>query len=68
MDSRLSISQEKLITDFLGPQKRIVCMLDADEAGKKCAEDCLSRLSRKLFVKVVDISPYAICYDAVYNY
>jgi DNA primase len=59
MGSELSVTQERLLTDFLGPHKRITCMLDADEAGKKCAEDCLVRLGRKLFVKVVDISPHA---------
>jgi DNA primase len=59
MGSQLSVSQEKLITVFLGPHKRIICMLNADEAGRKCAEDCLSRLSPKVFVKVVDISSYA---------
>jgi len=59
MGTRLSNSQEKLITGFLGPHKRIVCMLNADEAGKKCAKECFLRLSRKLYVKVSDISPYA---------
>ena len=59
MGSQLSISQEQLITDFLGHHKRIVSMFDGDDAGTKCAEDCLNRLSRKLYVKVVDISPFA---------
>lgn len=59
MGSQLSKSQEKLITDFLGSHKRILFMLDADESGKKCAGNCLIRLSRKLFVKEIDISPYA---------
>jgi DNA primase len=59
MGSQLSVSQEKRLADSLGPHKRVICMFDADEAGKKCAEDCLNRLSRKLYVKVVDISPYA---------
>jgi DNA primase len=59
MGTRLSNSQEKLIKDFLGPHKRIVCMLNANEAGKKCAGGCFLRLSRKLYVKVADISPYA---------
>jgi DNA primase len=59
MGSQLSIQQEKLITGFLGPHKRIVCMFDADEAGKKCAEDCLNRLSQTLYVKVADIGQYA---------
>jgi len=34
-------------------------MFDADEDGKKCTADCLERLSRKVFVKAIDISPYA---------
>ena len=59
MGSRLSDSQERLITEFLGAQKRIVCMMDADEAGRKCAKDCLNRLSRKLYVKTADIGPFA---------
>jgi len=59
MGSQLSVSQEKLITDFLGPNGRLVCMFDADEAGKKCAEECLIRFGRKLYVKVLDISPHA---------
>ena len=59
MGSQLSASQEKLLTNFLGFHKRIICMFDADEAGRKCAEDCLSRMSPKVFVKVVDISSYS---------
>ena len=59
MGSQLSASQEKMLAEFLGPRNRLVCMLDADEAGKKCADDCLIRLSRKLYVKVADIGTYA---------
>ena len=59
MGSQLSVLQEKLVTNFLGPHKRIICMLDADGAGRKCAEDFLNRLSPKVFVKVVNISSYA---------
>jgi DNA primase len=58
MGSRLTQAQEKLITGFLGPHKRVICMFDADEAGKKCTLDCLNRLSSSVFVKTVDISPY----------
>lgn len=59
MGSQLSHSQGRLIAEFLGPHKRIMCMFDDDKAGKKCAEDCLSRLSRTLYVKMADIGPYA---------
>jgi len=59
MGSQLSAYQEKLITEFLGPHKRALCMFDADEAGKKCTEDCASRLRRNVYVKTADISPYA---------
>jgi DNA primase len=59
MGSQLSSSQEELIAGFLGPHKRLVCMFDADEAGRKCAEDCLIRLSKRHYVKVIDIAPYA---------
>jgi DNA primase len=59
MGSRLTGAQEKLITGFLGPHKRVVCMFDADEAGKKCTLECLNRLSRSVYVKTVDISAFA---------
>ena len=59
MGSSLTRSQEKLITSFLGPHKRVICMFDADEAGKKCTIDCLNRLSGSVYVKTVDISSYA---------
>ena len=59
MGSQLSRFQEKLITSFSGPHKRVICMFDADEAGKKCANDCLNRLSGSVYVKMVDISSYA---------
>jgi DNA primase len=59
MGSRLTRSQEKQINRFLGPHKRVMCMFDADEAGEKCTLDCITRLSSSVFVKAVDISPYA---------
>jgi DNA primase len=59
MGSRLTQSQEKRITSFLGPHKRLICMFDADEAGKKCTLDCINRLSSSVYVKTVDLSSYA---------
>jgi DNA primase len=59
MGSRLTRSQEKQITSFLGPHKRVICMFDADKAGEKCTLDCTNRLSGSVYVKTVDISSYA---------
>ena len=59
MGSTLSKKQEGLILSLLEPSGRVVLMFDADEDGKKCTADCLERLSRKVFVKAIDISPYA---------
>lgn len=59
MGSRLTQSQEKQITSFLGPHKRVICMFDADKAGEKCTLDCTNRLSGSVYVKTVDISSYA---------
>lgn len=59
MGSQLSEAQEKLITQFLGPHKRIICLFDGDESGNTCMLDCMKRLSSSVFVKAVDIAPYA---------
>lgn len=58
MGSILSERQEELLTSFLGPSGRVVLFFDPDEAGQVCTADCLKRLNSKLFVKVVDLSPY----------
>lgn len=59
MGSVLSPSQEDLIASFLGSDGICILMFDADEDGQKCTKDCLQRLSTRLFVRAVDISPYA---------
>jgi DNA primase len=51
MGSALSAEQEKLIVGRLGPDGKAILLFDADESGRTCAEDCLSRLGRRLFVK-----------------
>lgn len=58
MGSVLSESQENLIVDVLGPSGCVILMLDADEDGRTCTQDCLARLSTKLFVKAVDIGEH----------
>ncbi len=59
MGSVLGERQEELITQFLGPGGQAILLFDADEDGQICAEDCLGRLGRKIFVKVLDVGTYA---------
>lgn len=59
MGSSLSKTQERLIVDLPGPFKKAILLFDNDESGQRCANDCLLRLGRKIFIKAVDISPYA---------
>ncbi len=51
MGSSLSPEQEELIINyFAGRNGGLILMFDNDEAGQKCAHDCLLRLGKKLFV------------------
>ena len=59
MGSSLSEDQEALLVSALGPSGRATLLFDGDEGGQKCAHDCLARLSRNIFVKALDIRPYA---------
>ena len=59
MGSSLSEQQEGLIVNNLGLNREAILLFDDDKDGQKCANDCLTRLSKKLFVKTVDIAPYA---------
>lgn len=59
LGSELSGSQEELIVNFLGPDGQVILMFDADEAGRICTSDSLSRLGRRLFVKAADTGKYA---------
>lgn len=52
MGSSMSKDQEELLVrHFL----QVVLMFDADASGKSCAGDCLERLSRRMFVRVVNV-------------
>jgi DNA primase len=59
MGSVLSEHQEDLITRLLGPDGNAILMFDADDDGKKCTRSCLGRLCQKLYVKAIDLEPYA---------
>ena len=52
MGSTLSARQEKLLEDHF---QRVVLMLDGDKAGISAATTIAARVTRKLFVKVVDV-------------
>jgi len=52
MGSTLSARQEKLPEEHF---QRVVLMLDGDKAGISAASSIAARLTRKLFVKVVDV-------------
>ena len=52
MGSSLSVRQEKLLEDHF---QRVVLMLDGDTAGISAAATMAARLTRKLFVKVVEV-------------
>ena len=59
MGSSMSEQQGELIANALGINGKVILLFDGDEDGQKCTHDCLARLSKKLFVKAIDIAPYA---------
>jgi len=59
MGSKLSERQAELVASLVGPLGRALLMLDADEDGRACADQCLRILGRSCFVKALDVSPYA---------
>ena len=59
MGSNLGKGQEEAIFRHLGPSGRLLLMFSASEYSRKCAVDCLARFSSRLFVKKIDISPFA---------
>jgi DNA primase len=52
MGSALSPEQEELL---VAHAKAIVLMLDQDDAGRKASQEILSRLARRVFVKVIGL-------------
>ena len=51
MGSNLSVRQESLLSRL----RSILICLDGDEAGRTATEEIVRRLTRKLFVKVIDL-------------
>jgi DNA primase len=55
MGSALSEAQEELIVETVGPKGKVALMFDEDEAGWKGREDALSRLSSRVYAKVIGL-------------
>jgi DNA primase len=55
MGSAMSEAQEELIVTTVGPEGKVTLMFDEDEAGWKGREDALSRLSSRVYVRVVGL-------------
>ena len=53
LGSSMSKEQEELITIAFN---RVILMLDGDSSGRAGTEDCLKRLSRRVFVKTVELA------------
>ena len=49
----MSKEQEELITSAFN---RVIIMFDGDSSGRAGTEDCLKRLSRRVFVKTVELA------------
>lgn len=52
LGSALSEQQEQLLADHF---ERLVLLFDGDEAGRAATQDCLIRLARRFFVRVIDL-------------
>jgi DNA primase len=55
MGSSMSEAQEERIVETVGPEGKVTLMLDEDEAGWKGREEALSRLSTRVYVKVIGL-------------
>lgn len=55
MGSSLSEAQENDIVEAVGLNGKVYLMFDEDEAGRACRSDALERLSKKVFVKTIEL-------------
>lgn len=60
LGSSVSDEQAELLGEILGSSGVLIIIFDADEAGQTGASNALLKLAGKIFVKVIDISPYAL--------
>jgi DNA primase len=55
MGSSVSVEQERLIVETVGPRGRILLAFDADDAGRRGMIDAAARLTQHCFVRVVEL-------------
>ena len=55
MGSVLSDRQRNLIVASVGPNGKIILLLDQDNAGRMCLSQCLDELSSRVFVKALGL-------------
>ena len=56
MGSSLSDKQEEMLHRLCQVDERIILFLDNDEAGRKGQTDALRRLSKRLYVRAVELA------------
>lgn len=59
MGSNIGKGQEEAIFGHIGAAGRLLLLFSASEYSQKCADECLALFSGRLFVKKIDITPYA---------
>ena len=59
MGSNIGKGQEEAIIAHTGSAGRLILLFGASEYSQKCADECLDLFSGRLFVKKIDIAPYA---------
>jgi DNA primase len=56
MGSSVSVEQERLIVETVGPRGRILLAFDPDDAGRRGMKDAAERLAPQVFVRTVELS------------
>ncbi len=56
LGSSLSDRQRELLVDAVGPRGKLTLLFDGDEAGRNCQAQCLAKLSKYVYVKVIELA------------
>jgi hypothetical protein len=59
MGSNIGKGQEEAILSHIGPAGRLLLLFSTSEYSRKCVDECFSLFSEQLFVKKIDITPFA---------
>jgi DNA primase len=59
MGSSLSDRQAELLLEVLGPDGRLALMMDADESGERCVDECYEKLGSRLYIRNIQIGMIA---------